>query len=274
MTMSLAALCMMLPQLARADRLKVAVIPGIAVNLDAARVDALSQDLADALVSRLEIEAIGGLEVRRQLPPDGIPPDCVATPACIADVAKRTGAAQLLFVVMVDTGSGGSIQIDSTWVDPATGKQASRSAIDLASVGDAKSRFAAAATQLLPDAPVRPEPTVSGGQLGAMSPEVPRHLTTPAKITAGATVVGLGIGIGFSIAARSKYNACDAAPLTCTEDRRASIRNTALIADLGYVVAIGAGVATAVMYMASRQEARLIVAPSAESVSVSIVGSF
>src|SRR3954452_5022602 len=91
------------PALAHADRIKVAVVPGIAVNLDAARVDALSQDLADALATELDIDAIGGLEVRRQLPPDGIPPDCVATPSCVADVAKRVSANQLLFVVMVDT---------------------------------------------------------------------------------------------------------------------------------------------------------------------------
>src|SRR5690242_16047343 len=86
-----------------ARRTRVAVVPGIAVNLDASRVDALSQELADALSSELEVEAMGGLEVRRRLPPDGLPSDCIVTPACTADVAKRLGAQQLLFVVMVDT---------------------------------------------------------------------------------------------------------------------------------------------------------------------------
>src|SRR5688500_7835319 len=95
------------------DRIRVAVVPGVAVNLDAARVDALSQDLADALATELDVDAVGGLEVRRQLPPDGLPPDCVATPSCVSDVAKRLGATQLLFVVMVDTGGSGSVQVDS-----------------------------------------------------------------------------------------------------------------------------------------------------------------
>lgn len=121
---------------------KVAVVPGIAVNLDTARVDALSQDLAEALQSELDVVATGGLEVRRQLPPDGLPADCVTTPACTADVAKRTGADQLLFVVMVDSGAGGSIQVDATWIEPATGRSASRPAIDLTSAADAKTKFA------------------------------------------------------------------------------------------------------------------------------------
>src|ERR1700742_975766 len=108
---------------ARADapKLRVAVVPGIAGNLDAARVDGLSQDLAEALDAELDVDAVGALEVRRLLPADGLPPDCVTTPSCTADVAKRTNAQQLLFVVMVDSGSGGSIQVDATWVDPATG---------------------------------------------------------------------------------------------------------------------------------------------------------
>src|SRR4051794_24873003 len=111
---------------AAADRIKVAVVPGVAVNLDAARVDALSQDLAEGLASALDVDAVGGLEVRRQLPADGVPPDCATNPTCTADVAKRTGAQQLLFVVMVDSGAGGSVQIDTTWVEPETGKSASR----------------------------------------------------------------------------------------------------------------------------------------------------
>src|SRR5689334_15441276 len=101
-------LCVTSPAFAD-ERIKVAIIPGVAVNLDPARVDALSQDLANALQTVLDVDAVGGLEVRRKLPPDGLPVDCVATPACLADVAKRTGANQLLFVVMVDTGGNGAV---------------------------------------------------------------------------------------------------------------------------------------------------------------------
>lgn len=248
-----------------APRIKVAIIPGIAVNLDAARVDALSQDLADALTSELDVDAVGGLEVRRSLPADGIPPDCVATPACFNDVAQRVGANQLLFVVMVDTGSGGAIQIDSTWVEPSTGKNASRPAIDIASLTEAKSRFVSAAPTLLPDAPKRIKPVIgTGGPKTTMSDEVPRHFTTPAKITAGIAVAGLGIGITFGLITRSKFNACDASPATCGDDKRDSIRLTGIVADAGYIVAIGGAVATVVMYSMSGKESQLVIAPTAE----------
>ena len=260
---------------ASADKLKVAVVPGIAVNLDAARVDALSQELADALETELDIEAIGGLEVRRALPPDGIPPDCVATPACVQDVGKRVGAQQLLFVVMVDTGSGGAIQIDTTWLEPASGKSASRPALDIASIADAHARFVAAAPQLLPDAPVRPKPK-TGGPVGTMKPEVPRHFTTPAKITAAVSGVGFGLGIAMGLRARPKYNDCDDNPNTCTGSDRDSIRTTGLIADAGFVIGIGAAIATTVLFVTSGEEAHMVVAPAAEGSggTVMLLGRF
>jgi hypothetical protein len=259
---------------AAGGRIKVAVVPGIAVGVDAARVDALSQDLANALAQELDIDAVGGLEVRRQLPVDGLPPDCVAKPACIADVAKRVGAAQLLFIAVVDTGSGGAVQIDSTWLEPASGKSTSRPAIDLAPGADPKSRFVAAATSLLPDAKVRPKP--KAGMDGKMTAAVPRHYTTTAKLTTGVAVAGLGVGIGFGLAARSKYKTCDVepmAPVGCDKEHD-PIRKRALIADLGYAVAIGGAVATIVLYATSAKESRLVVEPTPQGVAVSAVGRF
>lgn len=245
-----------------AEPVKVGIVPGIAVNLDAARVDALSQELAEALVAELEVEALGGLEVRRKLPAEGVPPDCVATPACVKDVATRLGASQLLFVVMVDT--GGSLQVDTTWVEVASGESVSRPAIDIANVADAKARFASAAPSLLPDAPVRPKP--KGTSLdGTMTPEVPRHFTTPAKISAGVAVVGLGVGIGMGLRARSLYGKCDSVTAMCTSDDESSIRTAALVADAGWVLAIGGAIATGVLFATSGKESRLIVAPSVEA---------
>jgi hypothetical protein len=71
-----------------AGRLRVGIVPGIAVNVDNVRVDALGQDLADAIAQELEVDTVGGLEVRRRLPPEGIPLDCVTNPICVKDVAK------------------------------------------------------------------------------------------------------------------------------------------------------------------------------------------
>lgn len=257
--------------------IKVAIVPGIAVNLDTARVDALSQDLAEALQSELEVTASGGLEVRRQLPPDGLPADCVTTPACTADVATRTGASQLLFVVMVDSGAGGSIQIDTTWIDAASGRSASRPAIDLTSTADAKAKFASSATSLLPDAPVRKKPTNNGGGGGVnttMTEGVPRHFTTPAKITAAVAGVGLGAGIAFGLSTRSKYNSCEADPVGCTTAQKDSIRRLGLVADVGFIVATGAAIATVVMYATSAKEPQLVVSPTGDGATVSAVGRF
>lgn len=250
---------------AHADKLKVAVVPGIAVNLDSARVDALSQDLADALQTELDLVAVGGLEVRRLLPAEGLPADCLTNEACIGDVAKRLGAQQLLFVVMVDATGSGAVQVDSTWVDVATNKRASRPAIDLPMISDAKTRFAAAARVVLPDAPVRQKVTPGGGgrSIGnAMSPEIPRHFTTASYVTAGIAVAGFGVGLGFGLATRSKFNTCDS-PGACDRGDRDSIRTRGIIADVGFLAAIGGAVTTAVLFATSGKESRLIVAPTA-----------
>lgn len=267
----------LLPRSASADRTraKVAVVPGIVVNLAAARVDALTQELAEALQAELEVEAIGGVEVRRQLPPAGLPSDCVASEPCIADVARRLGADQLLFVVMIDTGSSGAIQIDSTWVDPGAHRSGSRPAIDIATIADARSRFAAAASQLLPDAPVRPKPPAAG--LGRMSEPVPRHFTLPVYITTGATLVGLGVGVSLGLDARSRYNACTAQAhdgTACSQSRKDAIRRIDLAADAGWLVALGGTIATAVLYATSGEASHVIVEPVPGGAAVTASGSF
>jgi hypothetical protein len=273
-----AASIVLASNVAAADRIKVAVVPGIAVNLDAARVDALSQDMAEGLAAELDIDAVGGLEVRRQLPAEGLPPDCVTTPACTTDVAQRTGAQQLLFVVMVDSGAGGAVQVDTTWVEPATGKSASRPPLDLTSTidADAKAKFQAAAKRLLPDAPVKPkavttttiiQPALVGGQ--------PRHFTTPSLITGGVAIVGLGMGIGFGLATRSKYNSCDAHAATCTSSQKSTIRTYGHLADAGWALGLAGAIATTVLYATSGTEPHVEVAPNAAGgATVSAFGSF
>jgi hypothetical protein len=254
---------------------RVAIVPGIAVNLDTARVDALSQDLADALTTELEVQATGGLELRRMLPPEGVPADCVTTPACITDVARRTGATQLLFVVMVDSGAGGSIQIDATWVDTATGRTESRPALDLTSATEARARFQSAARQLLPDAPARARATPTATVIAPrMTEGVARRLTTPAKIPGAVALVGLGAGIAFGLTTRSKFERCENDPVMCTDEDRRSIRTSGAIADTGFVIATGAALATVVLYLTSSEEPRLIVTPTADGGAVGVVGRF
>jgi len=264
---------------AAADRIKVAVVPGVAVNLDAARVDALSQDLAEGLSSALDVDAVGGLEVRRQLPADGVAPDCATNPSCTADVAKRTGAQQLLFVVMVDSGAGGAVQVDTTWVEPATGHSASRPPIDLTSTidSDAKSKFEAAATRLLPDAPVKKK--AGEGTTMIMQPAmvggVPRHFTTASYVTGGVAIVGAGVWIVFGLQTRSKFNTCDEHKDTCTQSQKDTISTDGHIADIGWGVGAAAAIATIVLYATSGTEPHLEVAPTTGGgAAVSYFGSF
>ena len=270
-----------LPRIASADpvrpkqRAKVAVVPGIVVNLDPARVDALTQDMAEALSSQLEVDALGGIEVRRRLPPGGLASSCIASEPCIADVARRLDAQQLLFVVLIDTGAGGAIQIDSTWVDPVAHRSASRPAIDIASVGDAKARFTAMAQQLLPDAPVVPRPR--GASLGRMSDPVPRHFTVAGYIATGSVVAGLSVGIALGLDTRSRYQDCTDqahAGTACSTSRKDAIRRLALIADAGWAVAIGGTIAAAVLYATSGEASHVVVEPLPGGAAVSATGRF
>ena len=261
-TMSLAAAA----SPARADTIKVAVVPSILVNLDAAKVDALSQDLASALASELVVDAIGGLEVRRRLPVDGLPPDCATTPACASDTARRLDVTQLLFVVMVDSGAGGTVQVDSTWVEPSSGHHAARPAVVLTSIvdADAKAKFASVARQLLPDAKVRPKKPTGPNVVGKAA--VPHHFTLASKLTTGGAIVALGAGVALGLVTSSKYNTC-AADLACagsdnSSGTKSSIRALGIGADVGFGVAITCTVATAILYATSGEVARAMIAPA------------
>ncbi|HET9991297.1 MAG TPA: hypothetical protein VFQ65_22355 [Kofleriaceae bacterium] len=267
---------------ARADEPKsprIAIVPVAAVNLDNQRVDALAQDMAEGLSAELFVDAIGGLDVRRNLRAD-LPADCASQPACATEVAKATGATQILFVVMVDAGGTGAAQVDATWADPATGKTANRPSLSLASTNDAdaKARFKEAAEKFLPDAAVRPKPKLGKGLSieGSLVGGKPRHITLPAVITGAGAVVGLGIGIGFGLSARSKYDACEANKNACTDAQKDTIRHHDLYADLGWVTAIGAAIASGVIFATSAESPHVVAAPAETGTggSVFYVGRF
>jgi len=247
------------------------VIPGVAINLDTSRVDAISQDLAEALSAELEVEAIGGLEVRRRLPQDGLPDECAVEPKCAAEVAERLGVQQLLFIVLVNTGAAGSIQMDTTWVYPGTGpgagQRVTRPAIDLASIESAKERFSASARKLLPDAPVRRKPSSLSTPMPRFDEGKPRHFTALSLVTAGVTVAALGTGIGFGISTRSRYKDCDEYPY-CTDGEKKSVRARGVIADASFVVALAGAITTAILYSTSSEAPRMMVGPTTDGVGV------
>lgn len=220
---------------------RVGVVVELTVNVTPERTDALGGALADALRRELEVEAIGGGDVTRRLPDGGVPDECVATPACIADLARRLDATELLFLAVVQVGD--DIQIDSSWVDVAGGEIVARPRIELHADARAGEVFSAAATRLLPHAHKRPlatvfvapEPTPAGPT---------RHLTTGTWIAAGVATAALAGGTGLGLSARSSYHRCERDE--CSAATKDAIGARARYADLLFGAAL-AGTATAVV---------------------------
>jgi hypothetical protein len=238
----LATAVAVLPQVAAAQSPppRVAVIPQLAVNVDERRVQALGEELAETLHHRLVVDAIGGIDVARRLPEAGLADDCLVQPKCVADLGVRLDADQLIFIVLVQVGQ--DIQIDATWVDVASGRSVARPRLVLAAEARAGTVFGEAATRLLPDAEVRSRTVVVQTGRG------PRRMTTPAWITGGVAFLATSVGLGIST--RSTYQRCDDSE-ACSQSELDSLERKALFADLSFGVALGAGVATGILWWLS-----------------------
>jgi hypothetical protein len=262
-----AALGVVLPQVAAAETPpRVAVIPQLAVNVDERRVQALGEELAETLHHRLVVDAIGGIDVARRLPEDGLPDDCLVQPKCVADLGVRLDADQLIFVVLVQVGQ--DIQIDATWVDVASGRSVARPRLVLAAEARAGTVFGEAATRLLPDAEVRSRTVVVQTGRG------PRRMTTPAWITGGVGALFLATSVGLAISTRSTYQRCEDSQ-ACSQSELDGMERRALFADLSFGVALGAGVATGVLWWLSGDGENAIgVTPTADGAGVTWGGRF
>lgn len=246
---------------ARADQLpRVGVAVATQVNVAPAEAQAMSEALGKALHRKLMVDVIAGAEAARRLPEQGIADRCVVDKACIADVAQRLSADQILFLVVVKV--GGRIQVDSTWADPASGRTVSRAAVVIEGGQDAEERFAAAASNLMPDAALRPPPPPEAPQpAGAVTaPEPdgptlvararPRRMTTGAWVAAGIGGAALAGAVTFTLSTRKDYNDCDAGR-DCSDDQLDAIDRKALAADLLWGGAIVSGAAAAFLYWRS-----------------------
>ena len=98
---------------------RVAVLIGEVLGLEAADADALGASLATALNDKLMVDAIGGSDVARRLPPAGLPDECLSTPACVVDLGARLDADRLLVLAVVRAGA--ALQIDATMIVVSTG---------------------------------------------------------------------------------------------------------------------------------------------------------
>jgi hypothetical protein len=270
---------------ARADRLpRVGVAVATAVNLAPPAAQKISEALGAALHQKLMVDVIAGVEAGRRLPADGIADDCVVDRACIADIAQRLSADQLLFLVIVRVGS--RIQVDSTWADPASGRTVSRAAVVIEGGQEAEERFAEAATSLMPDAALRPappaEPVKPEGGVGSR-PEVPttisrarpRRMGTGAWIAAGVGGGALVGAVTFTLLTRSEYQDCDASR-DCSDDRLDSIDRKALTADVLWGAAVVSGAAAAVLYWMSGgqvEEVPIGLRPGPGAIGLAVGGS-
>jgi hypothetical protein len=257
---------------------RIAVVIELAVNVEASRADAIGAALADALNRELEVDAFGGADVSRTLPEDGLPDECLAHADCINDVANRLDAEQLLFLVVL--GVGDDVQVDCSWVDLATGVVSARPRVVLGSDARAVSVFADAATRFLPDAKKRegntiivgPGPAASGGG---------HHMTAPAWITTSVAVAGLIAGGILAVSARATYERCDNLDGGCTDDVLDGLAHRDLAADVSFGVALGAAIATVVLYLRSDSSAAtpdehtgLLVTPTGDGAAVGFAGRF
>jgi hypothetical protein len=252
----------------RAD-VRVAIVVELTVNVVPERAVQLSAALADALHRELEVDAVGGADVARRLPEGGVPEECVATKACVDDLAARLDANELLFLAMVQVGA--DIQIDSSWVSVTTGEVVSRPRVELLADARAGEIFSAAATRLLPHARKRPlAVVVTPGEQKPKGPE--RRFTVGSLVAGGVGVALVGGGVAIGLSARSSFQRCDVEvdpPVDCDDDYRDSIGTKALYADLmigAGVVALGA--ATYLYLTSARGEVAKEKGPKATAWSV------
>jgi hypothetical protein len=239
---------------------RVGVAVATEVNVAPAEGEKISEALGNALHAKLMVDVIAGAEAARRLPEQGVADNCVVDKACIADVAQRLSADQILFLVVVKVGS--RIQVDSTWADPATGTTVSRAAVVIEGGQDAEARFAAAATNLMPDAALRPapppEPEKPDGGVTGPGPdgptmvmrERPRRMTTGVWVAAGVGGAALAGAVTFTLLTRNDYKDCEDSG-TCSDDQLDTIDRKALTADVLWGAAVVSGATAAFLYWKS-----------------------
>lgn len=253
------ALVAALPGRASADSApRIGIAVAVKVNLNKAEVEELSAAFGRALHQRLVVDVVAGGEASRRLPTDGVSESCVVEPACVKDTAQRLTADQILFLVAVRVGN--RIQVDSTWMDPVSGKSASRPKVVMVKLKEAEERFADSASLILPEAEVRPIPIKAsaedeqGGSM--MVRQTRRHVTTGAWISAGVGAAALGPAVGFWLATRRQYSECERRPVErlCNQSERDAISRNGIISDVSFGVAVASAVVFGVLVWQSGGE--------------------
>lgn len=271
--------------IAAADTPRIGVVVTTRVNVPDSESDEVSQSLADHMQEQLDVEAVGGIFVRRRLPPGGVKDDCVARRKCVSDLATRLDADQLVFLFMVRVGS--RLQIDSTWVDVRTRATVSRPALVVEQGGPPMGEvLAAAPRRLLPNATVRVAAAPAPAPTLVVTPVKPvvrgRHITTPAVIAGAVAGLALIGGVGLALSARNDFaemerEDCDIRVCPDIDDRVQRMENKALAADILFGAAAAAAVTGAILYATSggtEQAPPVEVGTTGDGAVVSVGGRF
>ena len=251
---------------------RVGVIVDVTVNVSPSVADSMSSSLAKALAKKLKVDAIGGTDVTRRLPEGGLPDECISTPACVADLGKRLGADQLLFMAVVRIGT--DYQIDVTFVDIASGRQAARNRVQVK--GDPKAAaevFTQEAERYLPDVELR-----AGGPntLIINKGDAARRPIKPVVWAFAGVGAGLLVGGGIlGLTARSSFRSCE--PDRCDQGRIDSIHTRLVVADVAMGIGVAAGVTAVVFYLRTPREKPVVeptVTPTPGGAVLSLGGRF
>lgn len=262
---------------------RIGVVVTLRVNIPAERAAGLADTLAAALVDELPVETISGREVVRRLPAEGLPPDCVSQAPCRLDVGRRLDADELLFVALVRLGQ--DIQIDVTWADVASGRVASRPAIELGASDDGRAVFERAAPDLLPHI-ARGQPDAPGPSIivvpAGTAVDRGRRVTPGTWIAAGIGAAALVGGTVFALSAQRKYGSLEdmsCRTVMCPAADIDRVKTHALAADVLFATAAASGVVGLVLYLRSEgsgSDAPLPVTVDVgeQAVSLSVGGAF
>jgi hypothetical protein len=251
-----------MPLAAHAER--VGIVVAATVNTHKGEAERLANALGRALLEQLDIDVVAGSEAARRLPPGGVPDTCVVDSDCQLDVARRLGADQLLILAVVRVGA--RVQIDTTWVEVASGRTASRARILVQDRGrPARKVFADAVFELLPDAALRisaPRREAATSEVAepAGAPITQTAVTSSRRVTTGVWVAGglgaaaLVVGSVSAISATRRHSeleerGCDLMP--CPDADIDAVDTRTRLADAMFGVGLVAGVTAGILYWSS-----------------------
>lgn len=229
---------------------RIGIVVTTAVNVGDEDADALGSALGHALEEELVVVVTAGAETRRRLPMDGLSDGCVADVACRSDLGQRLDADELLMLVVARVGT--RVQVDTTWVDVATGKIASRPVMVLDAGTEPAEAFRDAGSNLLPH--IQPRPEILGP---ARTMRTGRRMTTGVWIAAGVSAAALAGGATFGALTVTGYRGLEGdgcKTMACESARIDTLDRNGLATDVLVGVSLLAGVTAAFLYLTSDEE--------------------